>query len=422
MNRRWTVLAIIFAGILISYVDRGNLSIAATSVMRDFKLPPASMGLLLSAFFWTYALFQIPAGFAVDAFGIRRVYAAAFFIWSLASAGMALSRGMPDILGLRLLLGFAETVGPIASLAFIRQNFQGREQGLPTSIYVSGQTLGPAIGTLLGAALLTHFGWRFMFAVTGLGAMLWLPWWLYYAPRGKAKPPVQTTASVPWTRSTVNAVIASPTLWAMSACVFFFSYYWYFVLTWMPAYLTMARGYSMMGMGRILSTPLFAMAVTNVITGWAADKLATKYNAVFRVRVLFTAAGLLGAASILLLQVIPGQGAVLPILIVSICSFGVASANYWAIAQHTPPAYMVGRTIGFLNTISQIGGVAAPLITGWSLGPQKHFGFAIVLAGITPLLACGLLLAAGPRGLEKLQATLLNAAPPLAGLENPKPT
>jgi MFS family permease len=214
-------------------------------------------------------------------------------------------------------------------------------------------------------------------------------------------------------------VIASPTLWAMSACVFFFSYYWYFVLTWMPAYLTMARGYSTMGMGRILSTPLFAMAVTNIITGWAADKLATKYGCVFRVRVLFTAAGLLGAGAILLLQVIPGRGAVLPILVVSICSFGVASANYWSIAQHTPPAYMVGRTIGFLNTISQIGGVAAPLITGWSLGPQKHFGFAIVLAGITPLLACALLLAAGPRGLEKLQTTLLNAAPPTS-LENPK--
>ena len=140
MNRRWTVLALIFAGILVSYVDRGNLSIAATAVMRDFKLPPASMGLLLSAFFWTYALFQIPAGFAVDRFGIRRVYAGAFFIWSLASAGIALSRGMPDILGLRMLLGFAETVGPIASLAFIRQNFKGPEQGLPTSIYVSGQT------------------------------------------------------------------------------------------------------------------------------------------------------------------------------------------------------------------------------------------------------------------------------------------
>ncbi|MGH9626085.1 MAG: MFS transporter, partial [Bryobacteraceae bacterium] len=75
------LLALIFAGILISYVDRGNLSIAAATIMRDFRLPPASMGVLLSAFFWTYGAFQIPAGFLVDRLGIRRTYAAAFLIW-----------------------------------------------------------------------------------------------------------------------------------------------------------------------------------------------------------------------------------------------------------------------------------------------------------------------------------------------------
>ncbi len=78
MNRRWVILALVFAGILISYVDRGNLSIAATAIMRDFRISPGSMGVLLSAFFWTYAAFQIPAGHVVDRFGIRRVYAAGF--------------------------------------------------------------------------------------------------------------------------------------------------------------------------------------------------------------------------------------------------------------------------------------------------------------------------------------------------------
>ncbi len=129
MSRRWGLLALVFLGILISYVDRGNLSIAAESIMRDFRLTPASMGVLLSAFFWTYALFQIPAGLMVDKFGIRVVYASGFLIWSLASAGMALSRGPGDILGLRLVLGLAESVGPLASLAFIRQNFEGPAQG-----------------------------------------------------------------------------------------------------------------------------------------------------------------------------------------------------------------------------------------------------------------------------------------------------
>ncbi len=93
MSRRWALLTLVFLGILISYVDRGNLSIAAATMMRDFHLSPASMGLLLSAFFWTYAIFQIPAGLALDKFGIRFLYAAAFLLWSLASAGIALSRG-----------------------------------------------------------------------------------------------------------------------------------------------------------------------------------------------------------------------------------------------------------------------------------------------------------------------------------------
>src|SRR5690348_5653188 len=98
MSRRWVLLGLVFAGILISYVDRGNLSIAADPIMRDFRLIPASMGVLLSAFFWTYALFQIPAGFIVDRFGIRVVYACGFLIWSLASAAISLSRGPGEIL------------------------------------------------------------------------------------------------------------------------------------------------------------------------------------------------------------------------------------------------------------------------------------------------------------------------------------
>src|SRR5947209_790079 len=115
MSRRWIVVALIFTGILISYVDRGNLGIAAPSIMHDFALDPAQMGMLLSAFFWTYAIFQIPAGSIVDRFGIRKIYAMAFLLWSVASATIGLSRALPVILGLRMVLVLAEAVGPMAS-------------------------------------------------------------------------------------------------------------------------------------------------------------------------------------------------------------------------------------------------------------------------------------------------------------------
>ena len=405
MSNRWFLVGLIFAGILISYVDRTNLSIASASIMRDFHLPPSSMGALLSAFFWTYAFFQLPAGFLVDRFGIRWTYASAFLIWSIASASMALSRGFGDFFSLRLLLGFAETVGPVASLAYIRSNFSGPEQGLPTSIYIAGQTFGPACAALVGSALLAAFGWRLMFAVTGLGALLWAPVWLYSfsaKPVNSALPrPAKAKLVIPW-----RSVLSSSSVWTMSACVFFFSYYWYFILTWLPAYLSMARGFSTMRMGTILSIPLFAMAGVNIAAGWWADRIARRTGNVFRVRLRFACAGLLGSSAMLLLNLIPGAVSILPILVVSICSFGIASSSFWSLAQHAPPPSLVGRAIGYLNTISQLGGVAAPLITGWSLGPQRNFTLGIALAGFAPLVSLVLLLLTGSSGLDRLKLDL----------------
>jgi MFS transporter, ACS family, D-galactonate transporter len=403
MKQRWIVLALIFLGILISYIDRGNLSIAAVAMMRDFRLPPSAMGVLLSAFFWTYAIFQIPSGLIVDRMGIRRTYGAAFLIWSLASAAMALSRNSTEILSLRLLLGLAESVAPIASLAYIRRNFSAPEQGLPVSIYLSGQTLGPACGALLGSFLIVRFGWRAMFAITGLGATLWVPVWLYFTPRRSASATEKPREEPPWAWS---RILSSRAFWAMSACVFFLSYYWYFVLTWMPSYLVMVRGFSTFDMGRIFSLPLFLMALINPAAGWIADQVVAETGRVFHTRLWFAGVGLLGATSILLLDVLPGRGPVLPVLMLSMCSFGVANSSYWVIAQHTPSAAMVGRAIGYLNTISQLGGILAPLITGWTLGPQRHFEVALLIAGSCPVVAALLIWLAGPKGLENLKAQL----------------
>ena len=396
-KRRWLVLALVFLGILVSYVDRGNLSIAAESIMRDLRLQPDTMGVLLSAFFWTYAVCQIPAGLLVDRFGVRGVYAVAFVVWSLASASIALSRGPGDIIASRLVLGFAETVGPVASLAVIRASFSPRENGVPTAIYIAGQTLGPASGLLLGTTLLVNFGWRAMFAVTGLAALLWVPGWLAFAPPAGTK---AGGAPLDW-----FAILRNPTLWAMATCILFTSYYWYFVLTWVPAYLTSARGFSTMAMGRILSAPLACMAVTNILAGFLADRFLKKAASLFRVRLWFAAAGSVGASSLLLLNVLPANNLVMLVLLISVSSFGVMSSNFWTLAQNVAPPEKVGRIIGFLNTASQLGGVAAPLITGQILGPQRHFAPAVAIAAICPLLAL-LPLYMTSRGIDALRSGL----------------
>ena len=410
MNRRWAVLALVFFGILVSYIDRGNLGIAAPPMMQDFRISPATMGVLLSAFFWTYGFFQIPAGALVDKFGIRSSYAAGFLVWSLASAGIAFSRGAGDVIGMRMVLGLAESIGPLASLTFIRKNFAGKDQGLPTSIYIAGQNFGPAIGTLLGTILMASFGWRAMFAITGLGALIWVPCWLALVPRDTA--PNEAKAAKDLEEEVVSprqwtwgALLGSLAFWAMSLSILLSSYYWYFVLTWVPSYLTLARGFTTLEMGRVLSIPLFVMAVVNVAAGSVADKLAARHG-VFQTRVLFAACGFVGATSVLLLLVIPDRSWVLPVLTLSMCATGIGNSNFWAISQHAPPRHMVGRSIGYLNTISQAAGVIAPIVTGWLLGPQKQFGTAILVAGLCPVLAGACLLVAGANRLDKMKAML----------------
>ncbi len=375
-RRRWLVLAFVFLGILVSYVDRGNLSVANETIAQSLHLEPKVMGLLLSAFFWTYAVFQIPAGAIVDRFGVRGGYAAAFVIWSLASASIALARGSGDIFASRMVLGLAETVGPVASLAAIRASFAADENGVPTAIYIGGQALGPSLSLLVGSTLLVHLGWRAMFAITGLAALIWVPAWLWVAPNVER----EEKRAVPFDW---GLILRQPTLWAMAAFIMLASYYWYFVLTWAPAYLTVARGYTTLGMGRMLSAALAAMAVVSLLAGLAADRLLKKATSLFRVRLAFVAAGSIGSAALVLLNWLPGIG----VLFFSVCSFGVVSSNFWTVAQNVAPKDKVARVIGFLNTASQIGGITAPWITGWIIGPAKHFGPAIAIAGLSPLVA-----------------------------------
>ena len=192
----------------------------------------------------------------------------------------------------------------------------------------------------------------------------------------------------------------------MTACVFLFSYYWYFVLTWVPSYLTLVHKFGTIEMGEVLSVPLFAMALFSMTAGFTADRMVRRGGRPFAIRLRFCGAGLAGAASVLFLLVMPDRIWVLPVLLVSMCSMGVASSSFWALAQLAAPAKVVGRGMGYLNMTAQMAGAAAPLITGWLLGPEKRVGAALLVAGMCPVLASA---RSGHQG--KLQFTRLVVHP-----------
>lgn len=388
-GKRWWVVALLFLGMLINYIDRGNLSIAAVPIMREFHLSTSMVGVTLSAFFWSYLIFLIPAGYFVDRTGLRFSYGLSFLIWTLSSAAVGLVHSVSGLISLRLLLGMGESVAAPASLAFIKRNFHGDEQGLPNAVYLSGMTLGPAVGVFLGGIMVERVGWRTLFVLTGLVSMIWLLPWLRLAPnnrKGTVEKDVEISQplskpSQTWRRLPFNSVT-----WGIVTSSALYGYFWLFCFTWLPSYLVMSRGYSYTKTGTFMALPLSACALSSIVFGRLADWLARTYPPL-AVRKGFVVAGFLLATSILLLIVVKSTAQVLAVLLFSYSALGLAAANFWAITQIVSPAHMIGRFVGCQNAAAQIGGVCAPIVTGHLLGQSHDFGRSFEVAALCLALA-----------------------------------
>src|SRR4051794_2152509 len=178
--RRWTVIGLLSLGMIIAYVDRTNFSVAlaATDFKNLFHLTNSDRGALGSAFFWSYAFLQIPAGWLVDRYGVKFPYALSFFAWSLVSASTSLATSVSQLFILRFLLGVGESVVTPASMRWIRFHFGEKQRGLAVGLYMTGTKIGPAIGAWIAARFILAYGWRAMFLWLGVGSLLWLIPWL----------------------------------------------------------------------------------------------------------------------------------------------------------------------------------------------------------------------------------------------------
>ena len=178
------VLILMVISVAINYIDRGTLSIAAPLLSAEMKLSPAQLGMLFSAFFWSYALLQIFSGWLADRYNVIWVMAIGFFIWSAATAATGMVHTISILFFLRLLLGVGESVAYPCYSKIIVSNYPEHQRGLANALIDAGTKVGQALGTLIGGILMARFGWRPIFIFLGLGSLLWIPAWFKWTPRG----------------------------------------------------------------------------------------------------------------------------------------------------------------------------------------------------------------------------------------------
>src|SRR6202161_3553435 len=180
---QWILLPLVVVSVTINYIDRSNLSIAASRLSSELHLTPEKIGLLLSSFFWTYAAMQIVSGWLIDRFSVYWIFAGGFFIWSAATPLTGLAGGFATIFALRLLLGMGESVSYPAYSKIIAQGFTEQHRGLANGLIDLGSKAGPALGLMIGGAIISHYGWRPLFVSVGLISMLWLAPWIWVGRR-----------------------------------------------------------------------------------------------------------------------------------------------------------------------------------------------------------------------------------------------
>jgi ACS family D-galactonate transporter-like MFS transporter len=396
-TRKWFVVLLLALGMVIAYVDRANLSaVLALKGLRDWiPLDDERRGLLNSAFFWSYALLQIPAGWIVDRFGPKRPYAIGFALWTLACAGAGMAHDIGQLLITRLVLGVGESVSTAASLRWIRLNCAESQRGLATGILFAGTKVGAAIGVPLTVALVFRFGWRMMFALSGVGGLLWLLPWIFFVPERAeygTKEDAKITAQTQQFR--IVTLFAKPVIWGILLGTFAYNYFIYFCLTWLPAYFTEARHLGPTAMGLFTMFSFGGMALVGILAGWAADRIIARGRGPVQVRRLFTMTGFVVASTEVIGMLSKSNDVALFFAVFSLAGLGLATANYWALTQTIFPATTVGRMIGIQNFASNLSGIVASLITGWlkyKTGNYEAAGWTILGVLLLGLTAYGLL-------------------------------
>jgi MFS family permease len=380
-RERWILLLLVISA-FINYIDRTTLSVGAASIQAELGLTDYQLGMLLSAFFWSYAALQLfaIAGILVDRFHVGWVLAAGFFIWSAATAGTGLSKGFAALFGFRLLLGLGESVA-YPAYSRILASFPEERRGLANAAIDAGTRTGPAVGTLVGGLLMAQFGWRAFFLALGLGSMIWLIGWVLWMPRDWSMPTDKEMGNAPG----LGEILRQRSAWFSFFGLFCGNYFWYFLITWLPAYLQKERHFPAAKMAVWGAVAFLAAAGSTLLCGWLSDRWIARGASATRARKTFTGGGLLLATIILPVSVVRDDVSAMALLIVACVFIGAWSSNMWAITQTLAGPRAAGKWCAIQNGVGNLAGVAAPWLTGWLVGQTGQFYLAFVAAAVVAL-------------------------------------
>ncbi|SPA49901.1 MFS transporter [Cupriavidus taiwanensis] len=394
---RWRIFLIMLLLTAINYIDRASLSVALPLIAPEFNLSPALEGLMLSAFFWSYALMQIPAGVLLDRYHTRGIIAAATVGWGAFQALGAASHNWIVLLLTRMGLGVSESPIMPAGAKLIGSWLTPHERGRGAVLVDGGAPLGSALGAILISGLIAWFGsWRIAFVIAGVGTMLaGVLAWRYIRNHPSDHPGVNAAelehitrgnarASTAAARVPLRELVRDRSVLAMFAGYSCILAVFYGLLTWMPSYLHKAHGFNIAAMGGATFIIFMSGFVGELIGGYIGDRWkASGASPNVVMRTMFSGSSLVAAACILAAAYIPDSGTV--VLLLCVAMFFIRFCGmYWSLPAIVGGPERSGVLGGTMNFCGNMAGVVVPILIGvivqWSGSYFLALLFFVVMA------------------------------------------
>ncbi|PXW48547.1 ACS family D-galactonate transporter-like MFS transporter [Klebsiella oxytoca] len=396
---RIVILMLLSIGTMINYLDRTILGIVAPKLTSEIHIDPAMMGIVFSAFAWTYALAQIPGGMFLDRFGNKLTYALSIFFWSTFTLLQSFSVGLKSLLLLRLGLGISEAPCFPVNSRVVSKWFPQHERARATATYTVGEYIGLAAFSPLLFIILEHHGWRTLFFITGgLGIAFTFVWWKFYHEPHESKTAnkaeleyiglentEKVNENVPFNWPDAKRLLCCRQIIGASLGQFAGNTTLVFFLTWFPTYLANERHLPWLHVGFFASWPFMAAAVGILFGGWVSDKILKKTKSVNISRKLPIISGLLLSSCIIAANWVESNTAV--IIIMSIAFFGQGMVGLgWTLISDIAPKNMGGLTGGIFNFCANMASIITPLIIGVIISMTGNFFYALIYIGLTAFI------------------------------------
>ncbi len=400
-GRRWTIGGLLGAGVLINYIDCINVSVAGPQLQHEFGLSPEQLGLLFSAFFWSYALLQVPGGMVLDRFGVTRVGRWGAFLWAVASAITAVAGGFGGILAARVLLGIAEAPAFPASQKATGYWFPRQERARSTAIFDSAAKFSNVIGVPVVAFAIVRFGWRWGFGITALLSLLYfVAYWIIYrdpsqdrrlsdAERayivaGGATPEGEAQGGQ---GAMLGTLLRNRKVWGLTLGFSAYGYSFYLFLTWLPGYLVQTLHMGILKSASYAAIPwVFATLSDLLVGGFLVDWLIARGHDDTRVRKAVLVLGMLLGLTVVGAAFTTDAAWALVWISVSLTGLAAAAPVGSSLVSLIAPRGGTGTIGGIVNLSNNLMGAAAPIVTGFVVGITGSFAIAFLIAGVVLLV------------------------------------